>query len=306
MNSNNLDNEVDDDFEHDFGQGNKGVKSKKKFIIIISCILAIVIIASLVVGLWLFTREEAEQEYDEEYVEEYFEDHELVGLWISSFNDGSIQYTFNLNRTGVRYSDGNLIEFTWSVEEPDTLIFYAIVTITYTFSIDGDELTLQDDYEEPSLFVRVVEEQVIEEFAEPYDEYEPPSTELTGNAFRVGWFDSISQENRRVILSTYDAFIEYFTEHTEHITDGRGAIISSSSDPILENYDSYFFNNNSLAVVYIEITSGSNRVDYAGSTVVGNSISIRYNIIRAGGFGTDDMQGYFVVVPVPNHVTAIL
>ena len=72
----------------------------------------------------------------------------------------------------------------------------------------------------------------------------------------------------------------------------------------LDKYDEEFFKNKALALYYLELSSGSDRVTLQEPSVSGNNIKINYHIDYPE-IGTCDMNGYVIVVEIDKSITKI-
>lgn len=124
---------------------------------------------------------------------------------------------------------------------------------------------------------------------------------IIGSSYRVGYLSDVDNKNIDKVISEYDEFLEYFNIYTNHRYDGDGNIVSSSTDEILNKYDEEFFKDNSLAVKYLVMSSGSDTIEEVYGVVNGEKITIRY-LVNYPEVGTDDMNGFFVILEVPKSV----
>lgn len=127
---------------------------------------------------------------------------------------------------------------------------------------------------------------------------------IEGKAYRVGYLSDVETRNIDKVISKYDDFLEYFNTYTNHRYDGEGNVVSSSCDEILKKYDKKFFEDKSLAVKYLVMSSGSNTVKEVYGTVSGDKVIIRY-LIDYPEVGTADMNGFFIIIEVPKKVEKI-
>ena len=72
----------------------------------------------------------------------------------------------------------------------------------------------------------------------------------------------------------------------------------------LSKYDEEFFKTKSLALAYIELSSGSDNVILKEPYIKDNTIKINYDI-DSPKIGTCDMSGYVIVVEIDKNITEI-
>ncbi len=136
----------------------------------------------------------------------------------------------------------------------------------------------------------------------PDKDLEVVEEKIEGFSYKVGYLDI--NRNIDTVLNDYDSFKTYFKKHTNYTYDGQGNIASSSTDNILDKYDANFFKDNSLAVMYVVLNSGSITIDNVYGVVDDNKVTIEYTR-KSPEVGTMDMSGCFVIVEVPKTVTEI-
>jgi hypothetical protein len=76
------------------------------------------------------------------------------------------------------------------------------------------------------------------------------------------------------------------------------------TESIHDKYDKKYFEDKSLAIVYVVTGSGGTRVVYKDYEILDNKIKINYEKKNSGGISTDDMHGFYVVVEVPKNKIA--
>ncbi|MCL2383408.1 MAG: hypothetical protein FWC79_04585 [Oscillospiraceae bacterium] len=98
-----------------------------------------------------------------------------------------------------------------------------------------------------------------------------------------------------IILSSYEEFIDYFSQF----------YLRNRLYPILESYDSSFFDSNSLAVIPIIRNHGGHDIENKRATVTGNTVVVRYKI-RPWGLQTMAGEGFFLIAEVPKNINEIV
>ena len=142
----------------------------------------------------------------------------------------------------------------------------------------------------------------------PINKIEQPITnsDFEGGSTHCGYLSN--GYNGKYIASTYEEFKDYCEKHNNYAYDGYGNIIKESGklNSLLEKYDEEFFKDKSLALVYVQLSSGSNTVEFLGATKDGNSVKIHYQVVYPeGGIGTCDMSGYIVFAEVDKEIEEI-
>ena len=132
-------------------------------------------------------------------------------------------------------------------------------------------------------------------------------SDYEGGSIRSGYLSNM--RNRTQLITTYKEFEEYCEKYNDYAYDGQGNVIKSSGklNTLIEKYDKKYFEKNSLALVYVELSSGSDSVQFIAATKDGNSTTILYKIVYPeGGIGTCDMSGYIVYAEVDKDITNII
>ena len=136
----------------------------------------------------------------------------------------------------------------------------------------------------------------------------PVDNTIKGYTIRSGYLHG-TIENSKEIISTRDELIKYCDLNNDFAYDGQGNVIESSGklNRLLQDYDEEYFKEKSLALVYVELSSGSDSVEFVKATKFGSSINVSYKIVYPeDGIGTCDMSGYIVVVEITKDITKIL
>ena len=123
-----------------------------------------------------------------------------------------------------------------------------------------------------------------------------------GYTIDVGY---IKKEPQKVVINSFDELKDYCDKYNKYVYDGKGNIVYGMLDDLLKNYNENFFNNSSLALEYIELSSGNSSVEFDFAKKIGNNVQILYNI-NSSKFETADMSGYLIIVEVTKDITGIL
>ena len=116
---------------------------------------------------------------------------------------------------------------------------------------------------------------------------------LEANVFHVGYIYNIGE--RAIMLTNYDEFENYFSQL------GNREWFSE----IFERYQYDFFESKSLALVYVETASGSWQVRNVRAVKNDTEVRIRYRIRETWRMGTAAIEGYLIIVEVPESVSEI-
>jgi hypothetical protein len=132
-------------------------------------------------------------------------------------------------------------------------------------------------------------------------------SDYEGNTIYSGYLSDM--RDRTKVITTYKDFQEYCEKYNTYDYDGYGNVVKSSGrlNELVKKYDKKYFEKNSLALVYVELNSGSNCVEFVTATKDGNSTTVMYKIVYPeGGIGTSDMSGYIVYAEVDKDITNII
>ena len=147
-----------------------------------------------------------------------------------------------------------------------------------------------------------------EEPVKPIDKIELPiNSDFDGGSIHCGYL--YPMYNKKYIANTYEEFQKYCENNNNYAYDGYGNVLKDTGNlnPLIEKYTKEFFEEKSLALVYVELGSGSDRVEFTGTTKNGTTIQIHYRIIEpAGGIGTCDMSGYIVFAEIDKDIINII
>lgn len=135
----------------------------------------------------------------------------------------------------------------------------------------------------------------------------PIVSDYPGGTIRSGYLSEM--RNRSQLITSYKDFEKYCEKYNDYAYDGQGNVVKSTGklNALVEKYDKKYFEEKSLALVYVELSSGSDSVEFVAATKDGNSATIMYKIrYPEGGIGTCDMSGYIVYVEVDKDITNII
>ena len=105
------------------------------------------------------------------------------------------------------------------------------------------------------------------------------------------------------LIDNYSDLIAYLDKHNNKVYDKDGNVQSTSADNIKNKYTEDYFNNNNLAIYYIITNSGSIRIGNVTTNIVGNELTLNYDLISPE-IGTMDMSGFMITVEVDKNITA--
>lgn len=70
-------------------------------------------------------------------------------------------------------------------------------------------------------------------------------------------------------------------------------------------YNNEYFKKKSLAIIYVDLTSGMYSLKYEGVKTLGDSLVVNYSIMKPSGAVTDDMSGAIIIVEVDKYIETI-
>ena len=135
----------------------------------------------------------------------------------------------------------------------------------------------------------------------------PIKSDFEGGSIRSGYLPEMRKRSQ--IIADYKEFESFCESYNRYAYNGQGEVMKETGklNALVEKYDKKFFEEKSLAIVYVELGSGSNKVEFNGATRDGNSVTILYKIVYPeGGIGTADMSGYIVFAEVDKDITNII
>lgn len=156
---------------------------------------------------------------------------------------------------------------------------------------------------------------------------------LSSIIFIISLITIRGQSNTKIEPSNKQSFYNYYMIHSNYIgkmdfTNDARIIISSKKEldeytgkydnkryegdrkvdgklkTTLSKYDEEFFKTKSLALAYVELSSGSDNVILKEPSIKDNTIKISYDI-DSPKIGTCDMSGYVIVVEIDKNITEI-
>ncbi len=129
---------------------------------------------------------------------------------------------------------------------------------------------------------------------------------LYGYAFRSGFISNMTSLDSKIIVTNYESLEDYCNKYNNYVYDGHGNILYGNLDELLKQYANDFFQEKSLAIQYVETTSGSDEVQFISASIINeNAVKVNYKIIRQE-IGTCDMSGYLIIVEVAKDVINII
>lgn len=111
--------------------------------------------------------------------------------------------------------------------------------------------------------------------------------------------DYCGEEN---MINSDELFFDSFDEYDKYMFEMRVC----GTESIHDKYDKKYFEDKSLAIVYVVTGSGGTRVVYKDYEILDNKIKINYEKKNSGGISTDDMHGFYVVVEVPKNIVGLV
>ena len=113
--------------------------------------------------------------------------------------------------------------------------------------------------------------------------------DIDGYSVKVGYLNS--QIGGKVVIDDYSAFKNYFSKY-------------DNMKSIIVRYNEEFFVNNSLAIQYVSVNSGSISITNVKGKVVDDKVLITYEENRPE-VGIMDMSGYFLIVEVSKKIKEV-
>jgi len=111
------------------------------------------------------------------------------------------------------------------------------------------------------------------------------------------------RNDSRIIIKSKQELDEYTGKYDNKYYEGDRKV-DGKLKTTLSKYDEEFFKTKSLALVYVELSSGSIKVTLKEPAVSGNTIKIDYDMEHPE-IGTCDMNGYVIVVEIDKNITEI-
>ncbi len=107
------------------------------------------------------------------------------------------------------------------------------------------------------------------------------------------------------IINNYEDLVKYVEKYNNYKYDSYGNKTEGTLDILLKNYSSLYFDNKSLALIYVPLTSGSNSVSIENIIEENNILEVSYKI-NAPSIGTMDMSGYILLVEIGKNITQVI
>ena len=127
------------------------------------------------------------------------------------------------------------------------------------------------------------------------------SEKTTFKSYKVGYLDG---RPNSTIVKNREELLKVLPSYSNYIYDSYGKVTNSTTDQVKNDYTESFFNENNLALVYVETTSGSIRVKKVFIKKNENKVSVYYTL-QIPSIGTCDMNGILIAVPVEKTITEI-
>ena len=133
---------------------------------------------------------------------------------------------------------------------------------------------------------------------------------VLGGVFRAGYIsDLLSHHVPREpwIISDYNDFMDSFNRFRSSASNApvNREYIVANFDNILNMYNENFFEDRSLAVVYVWLGSIAQNIEYNYSTISDNTVTIAYSL-RQPTIIPGMPCGFFIIVEVDNNITNIV
>ena len=111
----------------------------------------------------------------------------------------------------------------------------------------------------------------------------------------------ITNSDKEIIIKKRSELERYCKDYNNYTYDGQGNAVSGTLDDLLYRYDNQYFKENSLALKYVETTSGGDLIDFENAIITkSNKLKLDYEIEAVGM--TEDMSGYILVVEINKNV----
>lgn len=124
--------------------------------------------------------------------------------------------------------------------------------------------------------------------------------EVTAEIYDVNYSEEL-EKNPKVLLSSKEEMDTYLQTVSENENDM--AMVTAMSD----KYDEEYFKEKSLALVYVVMPSEGVTVEYEGSSIQDNIITVQYKVneLEEGTVGATVMTASFIVLEVDKDITEI-
>lgn len=141
---------------------------------------------------------------------------------------------------------------------------------------------------------------IVNHVAEPNDNNEI----INFNAYIINWdyIYEMGDEDRKIIISDYTELKEFCGIQNENNDIEEERIRGE----LLSKYNEEFFENKSLALVYVSLNASSCQVELKNAVKDGENVKIEYVINTVGDVGLTVMGADLIVVEIDKDITNIL
>ncbi len=185
------------------------------------------------------------------------------------------------------------------------MLFIIIIGCTFTIYIQSTKDNRYND--------NVTEKHDNEEYNKEREEKnnknntpEQKNKDLYGYTFYSGFISNMTSLDDKIIITNYESLEDYCHKYNNYTYDEQGNILYGRLDKLLTQYDNNFFQENSLAIQYVEKTSGSDEVQFINASIIDeDKIKVNYRIIKPE-IGTCDMSGVLIIVEINKDIIDII
>lgn len=185
------------------------------------------------------------------------------------------------------------------------ILFIIIIGCTFTIYMQSTKDNKYND--------NVIEKNDNEEYSKEKEDTdnkkntsEQENKNLYGYTFYSGFISNMTSSDNKIIITNYESLKDYCYKYNNYTYDEQGNILYGNLDKLLTQYDNNYFQENSLAIQYIETTSGSDKVQFIDASIINeNKIKVNYKIIEPE-IGTCDMSGVLIIVETNKDIIYIM
>lgn len=185
------------------------------------------------------------------------------------------------------------------------ILFIIIIGCTFTIYMQSTKDNKYND--------NVIEKNDNEEYSKEKEDTdnkkntsEQENKNLYGYTFYSGFISNMTSSDNKIIITNYESLKDYCYKYNNYTYDEQGNILYGNLDKLLTQYDNNYFQENSLAIHYIETTSGSDKVQFIDASIINeNKIKVNYKIIEPE-IGTCDMSGVLIIVETNKDIIYIM
>lgn len=185
------------------------------------------------------------------------------------------------------------------------ILFIIIIGCTFTIYMQSTKDNKYND--------NVIEKNDNEEYSKEKEDTdnkkntsEQENKNLYGYTFYSGFISNMTSSDNKMIITNYESLKDYCYKYNNYTYDEQGNILYGNLDKLLTQYDNNYFQENSLAIQYIETTSGSDKVQFIDASIINeNKIKVNYKIIEPE-IGTCDMSGVLIIVETNKDIIDIM